>query len=87
MTDKDYDKMSGREILDSFGKLIPEYQYQRICDIRPKRLQKKFNNCSTNCQDVWIFEGRIKELEEKKLPYKVFKRIEWFEPNDEVKKC
>jgi hypothetical protein len=37
------------------------------------------------CQDVWIFEDRIKEFEEKKLPYKVFKRIEWYEPIEERK--
>jgi len=81
---KEYVKMSGREILDSFGKLLPVYQFDRLCSIRPKKVLNKFHKCSTNCQDVWIFDGRIKELEEKKLPYKVFKRIEWYVPNEEV---
>ncbi len=86
MTDKDFDKLSGREILNSFGKLVLEYQYDRVQNIRPKRLLKKFHNCSTTCQNVWIFDGRVKELEEKRLPYRVFRRIEWFEPKEECKK-
>jgi hypothetical protein len=74
--------MSGRQIIDSFGKLNSTYQYQTIQDL-PKDIQKKFHKCSSNV--YFDFERRVKELEDKKLPYIVVARLEWFEPNEEVK--
>lgn len=82
--DKEFDNLSGREIINSFGKLNHEYLFFKIRDLA-KRLEKKFHRCSSNPEVDWIFDGRLKELESKKFPYRIVKRLEWFEPTEDVK--
>lgn len=83
---REFDGLSGRQIIESLGNRHHEDLFLMIRDL-PTRLfigrESQFHACSTNTETAWIFDGYIKDLEAKKLPYRVVKRIEWFVPKEE----
>lgn len=80
-----YEGMTGRQILDSFN-LHHENLFYKVRDFPTCLLigrESKFSRCSSNPESKISFDDMVKELEAKKLPYRVVKRLEWFRPTEE----